>query len=393
MGLMSEYISRKLSASDLEAELLRLIKEYNTRRETFAIIYISALGKQIPDIPLSQDDYYTIHDLLRNVESPRLDMYIETPGGSAEAAEDIVKFLHTKFKEVCFVVSGEAKSAGTIMVLSGDEILMTETGSLGPIDAQVRIGRSVISAHDYMEWTDKKRKEADSSKRLNPFDATMVAQISPGELMGVNHALKYAEELVSEWLVKYKFKNWAETETRKLPVTKEMKTECAKRIAGELTNHSKWRTHGRSIKSGTLQKIGLKITTIDSNSELGDIVYRIQTVCRLLLGSTSTYKIFATEKEKVFKSAAPASNQPIKLPNQVIAAEVAEFEVKCPSCGKSHKVYAKFIPKKEIDEDFTKKGEIAYPKDNKLKCDCGFEIDLSGMRNEIEIKVGKKILI
>jgi hypothetical protein len=243
-----------------------------------------------------------------------------------------------------------------------------------------------------MEWTDNKRKEADSSKKLNPFDATMVAQISPGELMGVNHALKYAEDLVSDWLVKYKFKNWTETETRKLPVTKEMKIECAKRIAGELTNHSKWRTHGRSIKASTLQKIGLRITTIDSNSELGDIVYRIQTVCRLLLGSTNTYKIFATEKEKVFKSAAPAGNQPIKLPNQGINAEIAEFEVKCPRCGKSYKVYAKFIAKKEIDEDFGKKGLIAYPKDNKLKCDCGFEIDLSGMRNDIEVKVGKKIV-
>jgi hypothetical protein len=392
MGLMSEYISRRLSASDLEAELIRLIKEYNIRRETFAIVYAVAIGKQIPDISLNQEDYYTIYDLLKGVDSQKLDMYLETPGGSAEAAEDIVKFLHTKFKEICFVVTGEAKSAGTIMVLSGDEILMTDTGSLGPIDAQVKIGRSVISAHDYKEWADNKMKEAEKNKRLNPFDATMVAQISPGELMGVNHALKYAEELVSEWLVKYKFKNWTETETRKLPVTKEMKGDCAKRIAGELTNHSKWRTHGRSIKAADLQNIGLRITTINSTSDLGDIVYRIQTVCRLLLGSTSTYKIFATEKEKVFKTASPTGTQPMRIPPQIVQAEVAEFEVKCQRCGKSFNLYAKFVPKENIDGDFNKKGVIAYPKDNRLKCDCGFEIDLSGIRNELELKVGKKII-
>ena len=63
-------------------------------------------------------------------------MYIETPGGSGETAEEVVKFLRNNFDTVSFVVSGEAKSAGTIIVLSGDEILMTETGSLGPIDAQ-----------------------------------------------------------------------------------------------------------------------------------------------------------------------------------------------------------------------------------------------------------------
>ena len=34
---------------------------------------------------------------------------------------------------------------------------MTETGSLGPIDAQVKIGRSIVSAHDYKAWIDEKR--------------------------------------------------------------------------------------------------------------------------------------------------------------------------------------------------------------------------------------------
>jgi len=214
MGFMSEYISRKLSAADLESELLRLISEYNKLQRTFAAVYVAALGKPIPDVPLNQDDYYLIHDLLKDVDSRKVDLYLETPGGSAEAAEEIVRCLRNKFDQVSFVVSGEAKSAGTIMVLSADEILMTETGSLGPIDAQVRIGRSVVSAYDSLEWTEQRRKEAEKAGKLNPFDATMVAQISPGELSGAYHALKYAEDLVTDWLVKYKFKTWTTTETR-----------------------------------------------------------------------------------------------------------------------------------------------------------------------------------
>ena len=137
----------------------------------------------------------------------KIDFYIETPGGSGETAEDIVRFLHGNFESVSFVISGEAKSAGTIIVLSGDDILMTKTGSLGPIDAQMKIGRSIISAYDYMEWVDDKREEAEKNSKLNPFDATMVAQITPGELGSVYHALKFAEDLVVEWLINYKFKN------------------------------------------------------------------------------------------------------------------------------------------------------------------------------------------
>lgn len=195
MSLMLEYIERlkKGGGPGIEAELLNLIGQYNNERGRYLFIYAAALGKRIPEVPLDQSDFYLFHDLLGKKQGIReVDVYIETPGGSGEAAEEIVKFLHNKFDSVSFLVSGEAKSAGTIMVLSGDEILMTETGSLGPIDAQMQIGRSIISAYDYTEWVDSKRKEADDKGKLNPFDATMVAQITPGELGSAINALKFA---------------------------------------------------------------------------------------------------------------------------------------------------------------------------------------------------------
>lgn len=389
MGYMSEYIKRKLSATDLESELLKLISQYNKLMETFTIVYVSAIGKPIPDVALGADDYYLIHDLIRDIDSTSATLYLETPGGRAEAAEEIVKCLRSKFEHISFVVSGEAKSAGTIMVLSADEILMTETGSLGPIDAQVKIGRSVVSAYDYVEWVDGKRKEAEEIGKLNPFDATVIAQISPGEISGVYHALKYAEDLVVDWLVRYKFRHWVTTQTHKLTVTPEMKQSTANAIAKELLNHSKWRTHGRSIKIDDLEGIGLRVVRVEDNPRLCELVYRIQTVCRLLFTSTTTYKIFATEREKVFKSATIA---PRGTPIPAKSANVANLDIDCPKCGKSHKIYAKLVDDPKIDVDLQKKGRVAYPKDNSLKCSCGFVIDLTGLRNEIETKTSKKIV-
>lgn len=119
----------------MESELLRLIKLYNKTRDTFLFVYAAAIGKPIPDIALTMDDYYIICDMLKDTKSDKLDFMIETPGGNAVAAEEIVKFTRDIFSDNAFVVSGEAKSAGTLMVLSGDEILMTTGGSLGPIDA------------------------------------------------------------------------------------------------------------------------------------------------------------------------------------------------------------------------------------------------------------------
>jgi hypothetical protein len=392
MSLLSEYINKRMGGTELEAELLRLISEYNKLRGTYLFVYASAIGKPIPSVPIEQADFYVIHDLLSDKKSlNKVDIYLETPGGSGETAEEIVEFLRNHFDTVSFVVSGEAKSAGTIIVLSGDEILMTETGSLGPIDAQVRIGRSVISAYDYIEWVNEKRKEAEETGALNPFDAAMVAQITPGELSGVLHALEYAKDLVIEWLVKYKFKKWDVTETRKIPVTEEFKRNRAEEIAKELTNHSKWRLHGRSIKRYDLENI-LTIKRVEDDPKLSDLVYRIQIVCRLLFDTTTTFKIFATEDTKIFRQATPA-NVPAKIPIVAPQADVVEIEQNGPKCGTIHKIYGKFVDNPKIDNELTAKGFKPFPKDNRIICSCGYELDLTGIRNQIETDLGRKIIV
>lgn len=390
MSLLNEYITKGWSSKQLESELINLIKKYNQYRDTYLFVYSSAINKNIPERILNQEDYFVIADLLRGVDLDSLDFYVETPGGSAEAVEEIVNCLRKRTSKISYVVTGEAKSAGTILVLSGDEILMSETGSLGPIDAQMKIGRSIISAHDYMEWVNEKQDESEKKGRLNPFDATMVAQINPGELKGVYHALKYAEDLVKEWLPKYKFRNWKETETRKIKVTEEMKIERAEEIARELYNRERWRSHGRSIKIKDLDDIGLKITNIDKDSKLADITYRIQTVCKMLFETTSTFKIFATADAKIFRQAVPMKR--VSSPSKK-SPGVATFDITCNKCGNKHQFYVKFVDDPKIDKDFKKKGFKKFPLDNKFECECGETIDLGGIRNQLELETGKSIIL
>ena len=68
-----------------------------------------------------------------------LDVLIQSPGGSPTAAESIVKFLRSRFDPIRFIVPHTAKSAATMLALSGDEILLGEAGELGPIDPQLQI--------------------------------------------------------------------------------------------------------------------------------------------------------------------------------------------------------------------------------------------------------------
>src|SRR5690606_1253512 len=184
-SFLEEYIERRLSITDLHTELHKLIEEYETQTGRLLFVYSADLDKgstKNANISLTQDDFYIIQDMLRNLTCSKIDFYIESPGGSGESAEEIAKFLHNKFSEVNFIIASEAKSAGTILALSGHNISMTDTGSLGPIDAQVKIGRSVISAYDYYEWITEKKLEAQKNRGLNPVDAVIISQVSPGEI-------------------------------------------------------------------------------------------------------------------------------------------------------------------------------------------------------------------
>jgi len=97
-------------------ELLNLVNKYNERTGSYLVVYAGAIGKPIPDLTLSMDDYFIIYDLLRNVGSSKLDFYVETLGGDGVAVEEIVRFLRKKFAKINIIVSGTAKSAGTAAV-------------------------------------------------------------------------------------------------------------------------------------------------------------------------------------------------------------------------------------------------------------------------------------
>jgi len=392
MGYIYEYLHKDVP--ELQTELQVLINKYNTKRGATLLIFAAALFKsQIPDVAMNKDDYYTFYDFLKDETTENIDIFIETPGGSGDTSEEIARFLHKKFKKISFVIVGEAKSAGTILALSGHDILMTETGSLGPIDAQVRIGRSYVSAHDYTEWINQKRDEAAKNKALNPFDAVMIAQISPGELLQVYHSLKYAEDLVKEWLPSYKFNSWVKTEGRQIEVTPEMRQERAREVAEILTNHTLWREHGRSIKIDDLKNIvKLRVTEVDQDPELADLLYRIHTITRILFSKSPAYKIYATANQALFKAAEKTSEAQKRLPSGIKESDFEVVNIQCDKCKRNHQVYLKFKRNHQIDKMLRGKGIKPYPIDNILVCECGTQLNIIKIKEGIEKARGVPVI-
>lgn len=379
MSFMVEYLDKGLNPREMENEVVNLINQYNELTGKYLLVYSVDFNKSDLPITLDMDDFYTIRDILRNNNSEKLSFYLETPGGSGEVAEEIANFLRNKYDYVDFLITGECKSAGTILSMCGDEIYLSETGSLGPIDAQIQIGRFFGSAHDYMKWVNDKMDEAEENGFLNQFDALLVSQITPNELVGVENSLKYGEELVTTFLKKYKFKNWTITESNKNIVTDEKREERAKEIAHKLADHSLWKSHGRSLKIDTLNnELQLKINSIEENNEISEIVERIHVLLRLIFASSNSYKIISDKDTKLIKTALEVGN-----PNSYEDNRIINLNIECDYCHRVHELYINLENNPLVDMLARNEGKIPYPDEGFLVCDCGNRLDLGVIFNRM----------
>jgi ATP-dependent protease ClpP protease subunit len=66
----------------------------------------------------------------QQIKGKKLDVLIHSPGGYPEAAEALVRILRRQFDDIRFIVPAFAKSAATMLAMSGNEILMAPTPNL-----------------------------------------------------------------------------------------------------------------------------------------------------------------------------------------------------------------------------------------------------------------------
>lgn len=215
-----------------------------------------------------------VRDALELIKEKKKTLVVihDTPGGIVEVVERIVDCIRHFYKEVIFIIPDRAMSAGTILALSGDRILMDYFSCLGPIDPQIEKDERLVPALSYLNQFERLNKKAEEGK-LTSAEYALLSKLDLGELYQFEQAKELSCELLIEWLTKYKFKNWTKTRARQIVVTDEMKTNRAKEIAILLSNTERWHTHGRRIDKQTLiDEIKLEIEDYSSIEGLGAII-------------------------------------------------------------------------------------------------------------------------
>lgn len=389
MGYYSEYLDRNLSFQALGDERKKWLNRISELRKRDVLVYASDVMKVTQGAPvlLGYDDLLPITDQLQNLSGQAIDVILETGGGSGEIAEDVVKILRSKYASVSFIVPGMAKSAGTIMVMSGDEILMDDNSALGPIDAQIQFEGKQFSADALLKGFDKIKEEADETKSLNRAYIPMLQRISPGDLQHAENALQFAKVLVAEWLSKYKFRNWTHHRTHGAgsPVTEAEKKARADKVATDLCDHATWLTHGRSIRLKDLHALGVEVTDFGKDPGLAEAIRRYHVLLQMLFNSTNVYKVMETPKSQIMRFLQVPGKNPVPA-GSVLESAVAELQ--CGQCKKAYKVQMDFDTLKPLQP-----GTLRYPANDVLVCEqCGNQLNLSAVRQQAEMQFKKQVV-
>lgn len=202
----------------------------------------------------------------------KLFIILNTPGGSAETVERLVKITRHHYSEVNFIIPDYAYSAGTIFCLSGNNIYMDYSSSLGPIDPQVFNGKSWVPALGYLDKVEEFINKS-LNNTISQAELLMLREQDLAMLRKHEQAKDLTIALIQEWLLKYKFNNWNIHQSSGKNVTHEEKIERAKKIAKDLGDNKIWHSHGRSIGIDALtQVLKLKIEDYSKNQEVTKLI-------------------------------------------------------------------------------------------------------------------------
>lgn len=205
------------------------------------------------------------------VKRDKLYVILTTLGGSAEIVERYVNILRHHYSEVNFIVPDYAYSAGTIFCMSGDSILMDYISVLGPIDPQVpNKDNRYVAALGYLDKINEFIDKA-ANGTLTKAELIWLKELDLGEIRSFEQARDLTTDLLTKWLVNYKFKNWTQHHNG-TEVTEDDKKDRAAEIAKELSDNKKWKSHGKGISIAELRALKLKIEDYGKDEQLRSLI-------------------------------------------------------------------------------------------------------------------------
>lgn len=257
-----------------------------TKRNVFLYASCWLQKSQIPGelIMVHASDMDGFLEVVKGVDTNLgLDLILHSPGGSPEAAEQIVSYLRQKFDDIRVIVPMMAMSAATMMACAADLVVLARHSTLGPTDPQLTIRTNtgelrMVPAHALKSEFAAAEAAALAGDGKYAAWAPLIGQYSPGLLTQCNSSQKLTTELVESWLESYMFKGKGDARDR------------AKQLAAYFAQ-PEHHTHGRPLMRDQLVNEGLIVEELENDGTFQDLVMSVYHAVNHTLGGTNIIKI------------------------------------------------------------------------------------------------------
>lgn len=290
----------KFIKSGLDSSLAKIQSMVDGRN---VILYSSAF-LQKPTSPgnlisISPEDINGIMNSIHGLDcSKGLTLILHTPGGVTNAAETIVDYLRAKFAYIEVIIPTYAMSAGTMISLASDKIIMGRQSQLGPIDPQLPVNGSFVSSLAILDQFKLASAAIEDDEKNALFWAPILPSFGPALYAQAKHAISYSETIVSGWLKKYSLIS---------------DPDKAEEIAAYFSKGSEnKKNHGRRIDREEARTQGLKIGNLEDNQDFQDAIltaYHFQTI---IFDNTPTAKIIANHNGQKWIKPVPNPAAPLR---------------------------------------------------------------------------------
>jgi ATP-dependent protease ClpP protease subunit len=266
--IQQEILNKKGAAQDeVRRQYLKALAAY-TKRDTliYASAFTSHKGPEIPGLVMSVtlEDVQGFMSALHGLNGSELDLVLHSPGGSMEAADQIVQYLRSKYKHIRAIIPQNAMSAATMIACACDEIVMGKHSAIGPIDPQVTFptpsGAFTAPAQAILDEFDQAKQEIAANPATAPLWISKIQAYPHGFLTLCKTTIDLSRDKVEEWLNSYMFAASAPAD------------RPGASIAAWLSNAKEHKTHGRPITIATARVKGLRVTALEDDQELQERV-------------------------------------------------------------------------------------------------------------------------
>ena len=271
LGAGREFLQE---AQRVEAESRReLIREYQAAHNCCLIVKLGHI---------SPYDVTPFEDLL-SVADPEMDLHLllNTPGGDGETAIRLAQQARARCKSFTVAVPDIAKSAGTLLALGADRILMGPPSDLGPVDPQIshqagdgtyrfQPAKAIIEAVKYAEHTVQEHPET------YPLHAALLGSLTAVEVQAARNVLEHAGTQL-----RLALRNRPDLPGDQLQ-------ELAKRLEARLIEEPQ--SHGAIISATDAAELGLPVQRLAPSEPQWQRIWRLWMRYTLKLGTGQLYE-------------------------------------------------------------------------------------------------------